>query len=92
MCARELVPGLALLRSERGPELPRDVIPGSCAPRCSSPRAWGTQRWRVCPGSPGCNATLVPPLLNFLLWPSQIPHRLDRNLIADAISSQKGQA
>jgi high affinity sulfate transporter 1 len=67
-----LLPGLALLRSQRGPELRRDAIAGIVLAALLVPQGMGYAAVAGLPPVTGLYATLVPLLVYFLLGPSRI--------------------
>jgi MFS superfamily sulfate permease-like transporter len=66
------LPGLALLRSQRGPELRRDAIAGIVLAALLIPQGMGYAAVAGLPPVTGLYATLVPLLVYFLLGPSRI--------------------
>jgi high affinity sulfate transporter 1 len=67
-----LLPGLALLRSQRGPELRRDVITGIVLAALLVPQGMGYAAVAGLPPVTGLYATMAPLLVYFLLGPSRI--------------------
>jgi high affinity sulfate transporter 1 len=67
-----LVPGLALLRGQRGPALRRDVITGVVLAALLVPQGMGYAAVAGLPPVTGLYATLVPLVVYFLLGPSRI--------------------
>ena len=66
------MPGLALLRGQRGPALRRDVITGVVLAALLVPQGMGYAVVAGLPPVTGLYATLVPLLVYFLLGPSRI--------------------
>ena len=66
------VPGLALLRTRRGPGLRRDVIAGVALAALLVPQGMGYAQLSGLPPVTGLYATLIPLLCYFLIGPSRI--------------------
>src|SRR5262245_19661558 len=89
------LPGVTLLRSQRGPELRRDLIAGVVLAALLVPQGMGYASLAGLPPVTGLYATLVPLVVYFLLGPSRIlvisPDSAVCPLVAAAIVPLAGQ-